>query len=351
MQFSKILTNNDMIYINQLLIDSSAKKRLNNPCFKTSWSVPLEALSSDTNPLIKSNNFLNTLFSSYRLEKLSVYKKIFDYSYDNKIDLISIFKELRVTNTKSQYKLYPEYLDLINYAYKKNYFQLNHDFSTYFCSFDKPTKTNINARVILLEAFSNDFTEKSFNLHCSVFKDYLKISPSISYSEQEAIKKMFLKFDKQNFYLSRSNEHKIFYPSLLNIDRLSEVQEDSFLSKRFCFTAQHTITTLQTKLQDSLNYIYNNVFTQLKEKNIIQDYYTLLEQGSFYLYVFTNDSVKLESIGRTVKFFHQEIQPFLQNNTESDLYYFKLFDTFLLTDKLSFNKLDIPKNNIKNNKI
>lgn len=323
------------------------------------WKINIPLDTNDFGPLRenleldKSNQFINDLFSCYRSEKLSVYKKIFNYCFQNNIDLLSTFTKLRVTNTRSHYFRYPEYLDLINYCYQKNLFLPGHDFSVYFTSFLKPTKTNVLARVKLLSAFSTDISEKSFNLYCSVFNDYLKVEPIIPVTFQTTIQKMFSQFDNQDFFITRSNEHDKFYPSLLIVDNLSNVQKDSFFSKRFCFEAQHSISTVTKNLENSLEFIYNTVFNNLKDKDVIQDYYTSLEQGSFYLYVFSNDSKKIENIGYAVKAFHKEIQPFLQNNSESEYYYEKLFDTIFLTEKLSNNPHSVvsQKDNLKKKKI
>lgn len=145
----------------------------------------------------------------------------------------------------------------------------------------------------------------------------------------------------------------------LTIDSLSDLQEDSYFSKRFCLDIssfnilnknyyQHNVSTLENTVGNSLNYIYNNLFTTLKETDVLQDYYTFVEQGHFYCYLFSNDISRLHMIGLAVKSFHKEIQPFLLDNTESEFYYSKLFDTILLTTKLE-NKSNIIDNNFIGN--
>lgn len=107
------------------------------------------------------------------------------------------------------------------------------------------------------------------------------------------------------------------------------------LPKRFCFSENHRVSTLVETIDNNLNFIYNNVFTHLKEKESIADYYCFSEQGFFYLYVFTTDPEQLKLIGKIVNTFHNEIQPFLQNNTADENYFIKLFETISLAEKLS----------------
>lgn len=339
----KEITLAHMHHINELLIKGADKKQFNK-----NWeiSIPSELdfwNKVRENPsLEKSNEFINNLFSSYRMEKLSSYKKIFDYTFSENIDLFSVFHDLRV-KPSARFHKYPEYLDLINYVYQKNYYLPGHDFSPYFNAYDKPTKTSIASQVKLLPSL--DSSEKSFDIYCTLFNDYLTLVPSIAVEEQKKIQSLFLKFKDCNFFNAKAEKHQRFYPSLLELEELSDYQEDNYFSKRFCFGADSRIVTLKTDIENSLTYIYNVVFNDLKEKELVQDFTTLLEQGYFYLYVFCDNQSKLDNVGRAVKSFHKEIQPYLQNNTESEDYYIKLFHTIFLAEKLS------SKNSNENNKI
>ena len=246
----KEITLAHMHHINELLIKGADKKQFNK-----NWeiSIPSELdfwNKVRENPsLEKSNEFINNLFSSYRMEKLSSYKKIFDYTFSENIDLFSIFHDLRVKPSACFHK-YPEYLDLINYVYKKNYYLPGHDFSPYFNAYDKPTKTSIASQIKLLPSL--DSSEKSFDIYCTLFNDYLTLVPSIAVEEQKKIQSLFLKFKDCNFFNAKAEKHQKFYPSLLELEELSDYQEDNYFSKRFCFGADSRIVTLKTDIENSL---------------------------------------------------------------------------------------------------
>lgn len=330
----KEITVEDMHCINEILVKSADKKQFNN-----NWkiSIPTELDSWNKirqNPsLDKSNEFINDLFSTYRSEKLSSYKKIFDYAFENNIDLFSSFNELRVSPPTSRFDKYPEYLDLIHYVYQKNYYLDNHDFSIYFNVYDKPTKTNIAAQIKLLPAL--DLSEKSFDIYCKLFDNYFSLVSIPNIEEQKKIKSIFDIFKDKDFFSNRMEQHQKFYPSLLIVEELSDLQEDTYFSKRFCFGAGSRISTLQTQLENSLTFIYNSVFSELTEKEILKDYTAHLEQGYFYLYLFSDNQKTLDNLGLAVNAFHKEIQPFLQNNTESQEYYSKLFESIALGERLA----------------
>lgn len=338
-----LITIEEMNQINTILLTGSQNKQYVGVEWIVKIPGDLDFWNRPQDSQQKSNQFFNDLFSSYRSEKLSTYKKVFDFAHKNDIDLFSIFNDLRFHAENSGFSRYPEYLDLIHYVYQKNYFQPGHDFSIYFNQFNKPTKTNIAAQVKLLDTL--DSSEKSFHIYCKLFESFLKLVPYPDVNEQENIQKLFLKFEHEPFFKTFSEAHQKFYPSLLQVECLSDIQEDDYYSKRFCFSANHRVSTLVEAIDNSLTFIYNNVFTYLKEKESVADYYTFSEQGFFYLYVFTTEPEQLNLIGKTVNTFHNEIQSFLQNNTASEDYYIKLFDTLCLAEKLASKESlqDLPR--------
>lgn len=334
------ITVKEMNQINEILLTASKNKQ-----FANDWEIKIPTHldfwnNVRKNPdLERSNDFLNDLFGRYRIDRLSAYKKVFDFAQENNIDLLSIFDELRVKIPGARFDRYPEYLDFINYVYQKDYFSPNHDFSVYFNKFHKPTKNNIASQVKLLASL--DDSKKSFDIYCKLFDSFLTLVPSLTQEDQKDIQKLFLKFQHQDFFTSQATSHQKFYPSLLEVENISEIQEDTYFSKRFCLSASHRVETLAKAIDNSLTFIYNNVFQDLRDKEIVSDFYTFSEQGSFYLYVFTDNEKRLKHIAKAVHAFHEEIQSFLQNNTESEDYYIKLFQTISLAEKLLSNATDL----------
>lgn len=339
-----ILTLQDMQDINNILSNAQPPSGFTN-----NWSIKIPGdldfwSRPRANPdLDKSYEFTHDLFIYYKANKLSTYKKIFDFTFNKDIDLFTIFHHLLVSK-KLNYQHSPEYMDLINYVYQKKYFQPGHDFSDYFNQFIKPTKTNISSQIKLLPCL--DTSEKSFDIYCKLFDNYLTIQPYPDNNEQENMKNLFAKFKDQDFFVSRKESHEKFYPSLLKVDKVSELQEDDYFSKRFCLSSDHRISTLAKTIENNLEFIYNVVFTDLKEKELVSDFYTFNEQGSFYLYVFTEQSRQLQILGKTIKIFHNEIQGFLQNNTEKEQYYIKLFAALSLAEKLTSKHRDTVESSV-----
>ncbi|MBY0539917.1 MAG: hypothetical protein K2P52_00680 [Campylobacterales bacterium] len=345
-----ILTLQDMQDINQILSEATSPSQ-----FVHQWDIKIpDEVDFKNQPrthpeLEKSFEFTHDLFVYYKSNKLSTYKKVFDFAFHNDIDLFTIFHNLVFQSHKLNYKNMPEYLDLINYVYQKNYFQPGHDFSVYFNQFNKPTNTNISAQIKLLTALDN--SEKSFDIYCKLFDSDLRICPYPDNNRQEKIKNLFKKFEQQDFFVSKKESHEKFYPNLLQFQTLSQLQEDDYFSKRFCFSSDHRVSTLAKNIENSLSFIYNLVFDDLKERQLLADFYTFNEQGSFYLYVFTDTPESLKHLGKTIGSFHSEIQGFLQNNSETHDYYIKLFNSISLAEKLASKPIDLPKTKTHTRKI
>lgn len=203
-------------------------------------------------------------------------------------------------------------------------------------------RTTILKQIDTLNTLDN--TEQSFHICCRSFEHFLENAPFPSFEEQQLIQQLFKKFQNQPFFDSLSASCQQFYPSMMKVDSFSSTQEDDYFSKRFCFSFYPSDLISVESIHDNLAFIYDNVFTHLKEKDSVADFYCISEQGFFYLYLFSTDSEQLKLICKTVNTFHNEIQPFLQNNTVhtvstvSEDYYLKLFEQLYLTEKLVSQK-------------
>lgn len=334
-----ILTLQDMQHINTILSESSSASSFVN---KWEINIPGELNFRNqprTSPeLEKSNEFIHDLFVFYKKDKLKAYQKIFDFCHTKQIDLLSCFDNSVYKSLAGD----PDLFDLFSYAYEHNYCSSDHDFSIYFNKLQHPNKNNIFQQIKLLPALDN--SEKSFSIFCTLFDNYLNIVNYPDIKEQEHIQHLFKKFEQQPFFKEDSSLHEKFYPSLLHVGQLSDLQEDDYFSKRFCLSSGHRVSTLEKNIENNLTYIYNVVFQDLKEKDLIADFHTFSEQRSFYLYVFTQTPETLNHLGKTIRSFHTEIQPFLQNNNQEEDYYIKLFHTISLAEKLA-NK---PRTSLEN---
>lgn len=321
--------------INIILKEYSDKKNYNN----ISWTV---------NVTDDYDDYYNDLFGRYRSEKLSAYKKVFDYCYENKIDLFQSFYDACFINKKKIIiGRYPEFLDLINYCVQKKYCSDNIDFSKFINIYMKTTKSNFSGQFKLLDKL--DLSESSLNIYLKLFKSAVSYLGNFDVEFQHQIKEKLDKFGNQSFYSNNINKIQEFYPDLLDLSTPS-IQEDEYLSKRFCFDFSNPVQSLQSKIENNLKYIYDSVFSSLSEKEIISDYYSFSEQGSFYLYVFSDNQNSINKISKTVREFHKEISEFLKDNSQSQDYYLKLFDSISLDVKLQENKNESLLNNIKKNK-
>jgi len=316
--------------INVILKEHSDKKNYNS----VSWTVKLND---------NYDFYYYDLFSRYRSEKLSAYKKIFDYCHDNNIDLFQSFYDACFLNkNKVNIGRYPEFLDFINYCVQKKYCSDNIDFSKFINIYMKTTKSNFSGQFKLLDKL--DLSENSLNIYLKLFKSAVSYLGNFDIDTQHKIKEKLDKFENQSFYSKNINKIQEFYPDLLDLSTPS-IQEDEYLSKRFCFDFSNPVQSLQSKIENNLKYIYDSVFSSLSEKEIISDYYSFSEQGSFYLYIFSDNENSINKISKTVREFHKEISEFLKDNSQSQDYYLKLFESISLDIKLQQNKNEsFPKN-------
>lgn len=327
-----ILNLNDMQEINKILSQSSSASS-----FVNKWEINIPGdLNFRNQPRVnpeleKSNEFVHDFFIyyNYKQDKLSAYKKVFDFCFKNNIDLLTCFDNAVYKSLAGS----PDLFDLFSYAYENKYFKPNHDFSIYFNKLQQPTRQTLIEEMKLLPAL--DDSQKSFLIYTQLFDNYLTLVNNIGLPEQEKIKNLFQRFEHQPFFHEYHDFHEKFYPGLLKVGQLSDLQEDDYYSKRFCLGSYHKISTLSKNIENNLNFIYNVVLNNVKEKDLLSDFYTFKEQGSFYLYVFTETPEQLQLVGKTIKSFHNEIQGFLQNNTETEDYYIKLFNTISLAEKLA----------------
>ena len=332
----KQFTKNDTDYINSIL-DSAHEK------YKgwASWSI----YSDNIIGIIGTNNiqdfldnpggylFQRTLMEKFHPIKLPVYKKIIDFSYSKNIPILELLDENKYG--KPLFTNYI-YLDLIIYGMKKNYFPENHDFYKYFKNTFSENKTKFQS-LLKISTYLPDNEEK-FNCLLNLLNRYSKIKPKFSDDEQIEFKSIFDKFSEFPIYKEKLLEHQNFYPSLLKFEQFAEYQENDFLSKRFCFDFSNRIPTLETQIENSLTYIYCNIFDSLLEKQILDDYYHLVEDKIFYLYAFSSSSENLSKLSKSVKSFHKEIQPYLQDNNQEHFFYEKMFDMISLSNKLNESK-------------
>lgn len=328
-----MLNSKDIIHfnnINQILQNEILKKNKNYNL--ENWKITYETTQDKT-------KFYFSLFANYRPEKLTAFKKIFDYCYSNKIDLFQIFYETCVINKKYRLNLYPEYLDFIYYSINKNYCHKNYDFSVFFNIYLKTTKTNYLAQYKLLPFL--DKSEKSLFIHIRLFENYLKSFPMFSLEEQKEIQSIFKSFEYQDFYPKYITQIQNLYPLLIKSKEVSQFQEESFFSKKIQLSYYHDIPRLKDMIKNNLINIYETIFTIHKEKKMIEDFICQCDEKNVYLYLFDSDSQRLEKNLKTIQIFHQEIQLSLQESQSND-YHQKLYDYFYLSELLE------NKNTIKN---
>lgn len=328
-----MLDSKDTIHfdnINQILQNEILKKNKNYHL--DHWEVNYDTTQDKT-------KFYFNLFASYRPEKLTAFKKIFDYCYSNKIDFFQIFHETCVVNKKYRLNLYPEYLDFIYYSIKKNYCPRNYDFSVFFNIYPKTTKTNYLAQYKLLPFL--DRSEKSLMIHIRLFENYLKNFPMFSLEEQKEIQSIFQSFEHQNFYPKYISQIQNLYPLLIKTEELSQFQEKSFFSKKIQLSYYHEIPRLEDMIKNNLINIYETILTTHKEKKLIDDFICQYDEKNFYVYLFDSDPQRLEKNLKTLQSFHQKIQLSLKESHSND-YYQKLYDYLYLSELLE------NKNTIKN---
>lgn len=311
----------DKEQINLILDEHSKKKSFNS----VKWTV-------------NENNetyYYFSLFSSYRAEKLSAYKKIFDYCNQKGIDLFQSFHDACfVNNPKVAIHRYPEFLDLINYVVQKKYFNDSIDFSKFFNIYSKTTKSNFNSQFKLLDVL--DLSEKSLKIYLNLFKNAVSYLGKFDNEFQSKIKKKFDLFQNESFYSNYLTKIQEYYPNLLEVSD-TNFQEDNYLSKRFCLDFSNPVNSLQEKLKNNLEYIYGSVFSERKDRDLISDFYSFSEQNCFYLYIFSDNQQILNQTSKALQQFHNEISEFLKDNSQTQDYYSKLFDAIYLDSKLTSN--------------